>query len=65
MIEMIVVIERMLWKLVVKKNDLIMKIGVVVFQKLKDNDVYNFWEFDVILLFCVFDDKIDVVWYVY
>ncbi|KAG0559053.1 hypothetical protein KC19_10G075100 [Ceratodon purpureus] len=57
-------VETMSWKLVAKKNDPTTKIGVAVFQKPKDNDLYNLRQPDATPPFCEPDDKADAAWYV-
>jgi hypothetical protein len=53
----------MAWKLVAKKYDPTSKIGVAVFQKPKDNDLYNLRKPDGSPPFCEPDDKPDAAWY--
>ncbi|KAG0610431.1 hypothetical protein M758_7G064800 [Ceratodon purpureus] len=56
--------DSMSWKLVAKKYDSTSKIGVAVFQKPKDNDLYNLRKPDSSPPFCESDDKPDAAWYV-
>ncbi len=54
--------EKMSWKLVAKKNDPSTKIGVAVFQKPKDNDLYEQRPADATPPLCEEDDKPDAAW---
>ena len=53
---------KMSWKLVAKKNDQISKVGVAVFQKPKNNDLYNLRSPDATPPFCKPNDKPDAAW---
>lgn len=54
--------EKMSWKLVAKKNDPSTRVGVAVFQKPKDNDLYELRQPDATPPFCDPDDKPDAAW---
>jgi hypothetical protein len=54
--------DKMSWKLVAKRNDPATKVGVAVFQKPEDNDLYNLREPEATPPFCEADDKPDAAW---